>query len=310
MSYHEHEHAQTKNIKVAFFLNVLFALAEVVGGLLTNSVTILSDALHDLGDSLSLGVAWYLNRYAQRAGDERYSYGYRRFSLLGALITGTVLIGGAVVVLSEAIPRLIAPEPTDARGMLIFAIAGIVVNGGAVLRLRHGEGFNVRLVAWHLLEDVLGWVAVLMVSVVLLFTEIDILDPILSILITLYVAYNVARNLRKTLRLFLQSAPEGIVTTGIDEAIRGIPHVVDTHHTHLWSLDGERHVLTTHVVVDVSCERREIVAVKEAIQALAQELNVTHVTVEIEYSDESCAMGEGPEEACERDHRKVAAKRP
>lgn len=290
MSFHERTQIQTRNIKVAFILNLVFALLEVAGGLLTNSVTILSDALHDLGDSLSLGVSWYLDLYATREHTERYSYGYRRFSLLGALITGATLLAGSVIVLSEAIPRLLNPEPSNAQGMLIFAIFGILINGGAALRLRDGQSYNVKIVTWHLLEDVLGWVAVLIVSIVLLFADIQILDPILSILITLYVTYHVLKNLQRTLRLFLQSTPEDIEAETIDEAFRRLPNVVDTHHTHIWSLDGEHHVLTTHVVVDVCCDRPEVQAVKDAVKQIAARLDVVHVTVEIEYSGDVCSM--------------------
>lgn len=290
MSDHHHAHAQTENIKVAFFLNITFALAEIAGGLWTNSVTILSDALHDLGDSLSLGISWYLDRYSRREGDLQYSYGYARFSLLGALITGVVLIIGSGIVLSEAIPRLFNPEPSNAQGMMIFAVVGILINGLAALRLRGGATLNVRVVTWHLLEDVLGWLAVLIVSVILLFWDIQILDPILSILITLYVSANVLKNLRTTLRLFLQSTPESVLTGSIDEEIRTLPHVIDTHHTHIWSLDGANHVLTTHVVVDVCCEREEVIAIKEAVKALGKKLNMVHITVEIEYSGDVCIM--------------------
>jgi cobalt-zinc-cadmium efflux system protein len=290
---HTHAHAQTDNIRVAFSLNLAFALLEVVGGYLTNSVTILSDALHDLGDSLTLGLSWFLEGYARREETEQYSYGYVRFSLLGALISGLILIVGAVIVLSEAIPRLVDPEPSNAQGMLIFAVVGILVNGAAVLRLRGEGSLNVRLVSWHLLEDVLGWVAVFLVSLVLLFADIHILDPILSVLITLYVTYNVLQNLHKTIKLFLQSAPEGVMTSTIDEEIRALPHVTDTHHTHLWSLDGEHHVLTTHVVVDVACDRAEVMEVKRAVKALGDTLHVSHMTVEIEYQDETCSLEPG-----------------
>ncbi len=290
---HGHAHAgDTDNIKVAFFLNLAFTVAEIFGGLWTNSVTILSDALHDLGDSLSLGLSWYLDRYAQRGRSERYSYGYARFSVLGALINSIVLIVGSILILSEAVPRILNPEPSDARGMFFFAIGGILINGLAVLRLRGGKSINVQVVAWHLLEDVLGWVAVLVVSIVLMFREIQVLDPILSIVITLYVLYNVVVNLKKTLGLFLQSVPEGLTTEEIDEALLGVRGVESTHHTHVWSLDGVHHVLTTHVVVDACATREEVLEIKERAKDCIEEIDVEiqHITVEIEYNDEVCRM--------------------
>lgn len=289
---HSHDHARDSgNIQTAFFLNLGFTLLEIFGGLWTNSVAILSDAVHDLGDSLSLGLAWMLDRYAQRERDKRFSYGYRRFSLLGALLNTVVLIVGAIFVLSEAIPRLFDPEPSNAPGMIAFALLGIVVNGAAVLRMRGGKTLNAQVVAWHLLEDVLGWVAVLIVAIVLLFTDIQVLDPALSILITAYVLYNVLKNMRKTLSLFLQGVPEHIDVDYIESEISQVDNVKSNHHTHVWSLDGEHHVLTTHVVVAEDISRDQILCVKEDIKQLLKPYELSHITVEIEYGERDCAMG-------------------
>lgn len=287
---HHHHAASTQNLQITFFLNLAFTVAEIIGGLWTNSVTLLSDALHDLGDSLSLGLSWILDAYAHRQMDERYSYGYQRFSLLGALINSVILIVGSAFIIAEAIPRLINPEPSNAQGMLIFAIVGIVVNGTAVLRLRKGKSINVQVVMWHLLEDVLGWVGVLIISIILMFEEILILDPIASIAITLYVATNVLGNFRKTLKLFLQGVPEGYNAAEINERLTDIPDVLSTHHTHLWSLDGVNNVLTTHVVVDSCCDRADVQHIKHQINEMIDELHVEHVTIEIEYAGEVCSM--------------------
>jgi cobalt-zinc-cadmium efflux system protein len=287
---HAHAHNTDGNINVAFFLNLAFTIFEFVGGFVTNSVAIMADAVHDLGDSCSLGMAWYLQRYAQKGRDASYAYGYRRFSLLGALITGVVLIVGTFVVLSETIPRLMDPEPTNAPGMVLFAVVGVLVNGAAVLRLRGSHGLNAQMVAWHLLEDVLGWVAVLVASVVLLFSDFYLLDPLLSVLITLYVLYNTGRNLRKTLVLFLQAIPEHINQEQIEHTLQKISGVQSTHHTHIWSLDGENHVLTTHLVVPPDASKAHIVRVREDTQAAVEDLNLEHLTIQIEYADEPCAM--------------------
>ncbi|MFQ5434180.1 MAG: cation diffusion facilitator family transporter, partial [Anaerolineae bacterium] len=140
----------------------------------------------DLGDSFSLGLAWLLERKAQKGSTSQFSYGYGRFSLLSALINTIVMVTGSLLVLSRVIPRLLNPEPTNAPGMFLFAVIGILVNGAAAWRLRGEAGLNARVVSWHMIEDVLGWAAVLIVSVVLFFTDAYILDPLLSILITLY----------------------------------------------------------------------------------------------------------------------------
>lgn len=287
-----HKHDNASGVKTAFFLNLGFTVFEIIGGLWTNSLAIISDALHDLGDSFSLGLTWRLEKLAEKGRTKRYSYGYRRFSLLGAVTNAVVLIGGSLFVLSEAIPRLVQPEHSNAPGMALFALVGVAVNGVAALRLKHGQKLSAQVVAWHLLEDVLGWIAILIVSVTLLFTDIHILDPILSILITLYVLYNAMRNLRKASALFLQAIPEEIDVDEIEQNLLAHEKVRSTHHTHIWSLDGEHHVLTTHVVMDPGATREDVLQVKDSIKALAGKVNLEHITVEIEYGDEVCEMAE------------------
>lgn len=287
-----HINQSTRQIRTAFFLNLIFTILEIVGGLWTNSLAILSDALHDLGDSFSLGLAWFLEKYSDRKPDGKFSYGYRRFSPLAALINTLILILGSVFILSKAIPRIMHPEPANAQGMVLFAVGGIVINGLAVLRLRRGNSLNVRVVMLHLLEDVLGWMAVLIVGIVLLFKDIQVLDPILSILVTLYVLFNVIRNLKKTLSLFLQGVPENISISQLEEDFKKLRGVVSVHHTHVWSLDGEHHVLTTHLVVDHSVTRKDILKIKKRIRVKTKKLNMSHTTVEFEYQGEECVMEE------------------
>ena len=249
-------------------------------------MAILSDSLHDLGDSFTLGLSWVLQKYSTKDYDARYSYGYRRFSLLAALLSTVILIVGSFFVLSAAIPRLFNPEHSDAKGMIAFALVGITVNGIAVLRLRGTSSLNARVVAWHLLEDVLGWIAVLIVAIVLLFTDIHILDPALSVLITIYVLYNVFRNLRKTVALFLQAVPEEIEVDDLEQKVIAIARVNSLHHTHVWSLDGEHHVLTTHVVVEDGATPQDVVDIKCEIRDLTGPLSLEHTTLEIEYESE------------------------
>lgn len=292
--HHQHPHSDdsTGGIRLAFFLNLGFTLLEFVGGYWTNSLAIVSDALHDLGDSFSLGMSWYLERLSKKGVDKRFSYGYRRFSLLAALINTVILLVGGILIISRAIPRLIHPEHSNAQGMLVFAILGILVNGIAVLRLRGGQSLNAQMVAWHLLEDVLGWAAVLVVSLVLLFTDIHILDPLLSILITAYVMWNVLRNLRKTTSIFLQAVPENYDIGAIEVRLLEMENVMSVHHTHLWSLDGQHHVLTAHIVVDPCTTREQVLKLKQDINTLTGGLELEHTTLEIEYDDEDCRMRE------------------
>ncbi|MGP4069680.1 cation diffusion facilitator family transporter [Halobacillus sp. B29] len=292
MGHHHHHHidSSTGKIKTAFFLNLFFTIIEIIGGIMTNSMAILSDALHDLGDSLSLGLAWFLQNFSQKEQSKEFSFGYKRFSLLAALVNSVVLIVGSVFILTEAIPRLLNPEQPNTTGMIILAILGIIVNGAAVFRLRGGDSMNQTVISWHLLEDVLGWAAVLVVSIIMSFTDLPILDPIASIAITVFILYNVVKNFIKTMRLFLEGVPESISLEDIVQKINEVPNINSTHHTHLWSMDGENHAFSTHVVVPEDATKEEICDVKERIKEILHTISLEHVTIEIEYEDESCSI--------------------
>ena len=294
MGHHHHHHvdSSTGKIKVAFFLNLGFTIIEIIGGLLTNSMAILSDALHDLGDSLSLGLAWFLQKFSNKEHSTDFSFGYRRFSLLAALINSVVLIVGSVFILTEAIPRLLNPEQPNTTGMIILSVLGILVNGAAVFRLRGGDSMNQKVMTWHLLEDVLGWVAVLIVSIIMTFTDLPILDPIASIGITLFILYNVIVNFVKTMRLFLEGVPKNIDLEDLIEKMNAVEAIKSTHHTHLWSMDGDHHAFSTHVVVGSSATKEEICEVKDSIKDIISSIHLDHVTIEIEYEDKPCSITE------------------
>ena len=286
-----HHHGDSANLRTAFFLNLGFTVIEIIGAYLTNSVAILSDALHDLGDSIALGMAWALEKQAAKEAPARYSYGYGRLSLLAAFINAVVLIAGGLFVLSEVVPRLLNPEAANAPGMILLALGGIAVNGAAAWRLQGGGTMNAKVAMWHMLEDVLGWVAVLIVGITLLFVELFILDAILSLLITLYILYNVLGHLRKTAELFLQAAPEGVDLSELAQRLRNINQVEDCHHTHIWSLDGNHHVLSTHLVVNPSADQDQIREIKQRAREVLDGLRLTHITIEIEYPGD-CSMME------------------
>ena len=286
---HKHHHS-SNNLKIAFFLNLGFTIFEIIGGLYVNSIAIISDAIHDLGDSLSLGTAWYLNRKSKQKPDTKFTFGYARFSLLGALINSLVLIAGSVFVIKEAVERLLAPEQTNARGMLLFALIGIIINGYAALKMSGGKSLNEKVVSWHLLEDVLGWVAILFASIVLLFFDVPFLDPALSIAITLYVLWNVIKRLQETLFLFLQGIPPDIHLHEIEEKLLNIQSVDSVHHTHIWSLDGEHHVFTSHLKLKPLNELEKILHIKQEVKAILKDYPFEHYTVETELSEEDCGL--------------------
>lgn len=290
MHQHTHDKSNDSSARIgwAFFLNVGFTIIEFIGGWLTNSTAIMADAVHDLGDSLSIGLAWLLNKVSDKHANDTYSYGYQRFSLLGALINGVVLVSGSIWVLSEALPRLSNPEMPDAQGMILLSIFGVAVNGFAAYKLSRGKSLNERVLNWHLLEDVLGWTAVLIVAIVLLFAEIPILDPILSIGFTLFILFNVTKNLTETIKIFLQATPDELTRTKVIKDLASLRYVNNVHHVHLWTLDGNNHVLTAHLVLDKSVDQSAQASIKNEIAILLAPHNLSHTTIELELPDEYC----------------------
>lgn len=284
-----HNHKASGNLQVAFLLNLAFTVIELGGGLWTNSIAILSDALHDGGDCFSLGLAWYLQRLSTQRPDAKFTYGYRRFSTLGALITGLVLIIGLAFIIWHAAHRLRQPAEVKVPGMLALAVIGIVFNGIAAWKLQGGHSLNERVASWHLLEDVLGWAAVLVGSAIMLVWDLPIIDPLLSLLISAFVFWNVFRNLRQVVPVFLQSAPAGFDVEAFDRDLADIPGVIGSHHTHTWSLDGESHVFSTHLVLRPASTRDEILAARRRVHELLREQHFAHVTVEVELEGECCA---------------------
>lgn len=285
---HDHHHS-TDNIKVAFWLNLGFAVFELAGGLYTNSVAVLSDALHDLGDSLSLGTSWYFQKKSLQKRDSNYTYGYRRFSLLGAFINCIVLTVGSVFIIMESVQRVFNPSQPDAKGMLFIAVVGISVNLVAMLRLKRGKSINERVISLHFLEDVLGWAAVLIGSVVMMSFDVPILDPILSLGIALFILFNVFKNMKSVFQIVLQGVPENLSEEKIKVLLMSFPEVKDSHDIHVWSMDGNYHIVTLHVVVANSLSVSQQEDLKTRIKEALGKLSIQHATVELETENYNCA---------------------
>ncbi|NDK55755.1 cation diffusion facilitator family transporter [Pontibacter fetidus] len=294
MGHHHHHHGHhrpaTGNIRFAFFLNLGFAIVELIGGFFVNSVAIMSDALHDFGDAFTLGVSYFLQRKSEQHGNERYTYGYKRYSVAGALLTSVILITGSVFVLSEATERLLRPEMPDPYGMLLFAIVGLGVNGAAFFRLRGGHNLNQRAVSLHMLEDLLGWAAVLVASVLLLFFEWPWLDALLSIGIALFMLVNAVKGAWSALKVLLQENPLATELNAVKAQLLSVTNVQDVHQLKLWSLDGEHHVLSAHVVVESVKEPTAIAALKQEIRNILKPFAITDATLELEHAGERCKM--------------------
>lgn len=272
-----------KNIFIAFVLNLAFSIFEFFGGIFTGSVAILSDALHDIGDAASIGVSFFLEKKSKKSPDEKYTYGYVRYSALGGIITTLILLIGSIAVLCGAINRLFRPTEIRYNGMIIFAVVGVFINVFAAFLTRDGETLNQRAVNLHMLEDVLGWVVVLVGAVVMRFTDFVWIDPIMSIGVALFIFLNAAKNLKEGIDLFLEKTPCDVDILAMQTHLCKIDGVIDVHHLHVWSLDGQNHCATLHVVSNGDPHE-----IKKQVREELAEHGISHATLELETQNEPC----------------------
>ena len=273
-----------KNILTAFILNLSFSIFELIGGIFTNSISIISDAVHDFGDALSIGISLVLEKISKKKPNETYTYGYVRYSVLGALITTIVLTLGSIFVIIGGINRILNPETINYDGMIIFAIFGVIINFLAAYFTREGDSLNQKAVNLHMLEDVLGWVVVLIGSVLMKFTDISLIDSIMSIGIALFILINAFKNMKSILDLFLEKTPKNISVEEIKKHLLEKTGIIDVHHVHIWSIDGYNNYSTMHVVTD----EKNIKELKNKIREEMNEHGICHTTIEIEDRDYNC----------------------
>lgn len=284
-----HNHAVVGDLRVALAINVLFTIIEFVGGFLTNSVAIIADAVHDLGDSVTLSLALVMERIAGRGRTGRQTFGYRRYSTLGALFTGVILVVGAVTVLFHAIPRILDPEPVESGGMIALALLGVAMNVLAALRLSRSSSMNARAAFLHLMEDVFGWVAVLLGAIAIRVWGIVWLDPVLSVGINVFVLSRAIPVLVRAMRVFLQYVPADISVDELQERLGGDQRITDVHDIHVWSLDGEYTLFSAHIVTDGDRTVHELEDLKHDIRTRLAEAGIDHVTVQFEAVGAGCS---------------------
>lgn len=272
-----------KKIFLAFLLNLCFSFFEFFGGLFTGSVAIASDAVHDIGDAVSIGASYFLERKSKKQPDEAYTYGYAGYSVIGGVVTALILLLGSLAVINNAILRIIDPAPIRYDGMICLAMIGTAVNLAAAFFTRGGSSLNQKAVNLHMLEDVLGWALVLVGAVVMRFTDLTLIDPILSIGVALSILLSAAKNLKEALALFLGKTPHGIDVGEIKEHLSKIDGVIDVHHIHIWSMDGIRNYATMHIVTDADAHK-----IKEKLREELGKHGIGHATLELESKGEPC----------------------
>jgi cobalt-zinc-cadmium efflux system protein len=273
-----------KNILVAFLLNLVFSLFELFGGFFTNSVAIISDAIHDFGDSISIGISYFLEKKSKKKPDNKYTYGYTRYSILGAFITNTILITGSTLVIVNAIERIINPSEINYNGMIVFAIFGASINFLAAYFTKNGDSLNQKAVNLHMLEDVLGWIVVLIGAFAMKFTKINVIDSVLSIGVAVFILIHALKSFKKILDLFLTKTPNDVNIEHLKEHLLKIDNVIDVHHIHIWSMDGFNNYATMHLVTKTD----DVKKLKQDVREELEEHGINHVTIELEDGSYDC----------------------
>jgi cobalt-zinc-cadmium efflux system protein len=266
---HDHAHGAIGNIRFAFFLNLSFSILELVGGLWIGSMAIVADAIHDFGDAISLGTAWGLERYANRSRDRKFNFGYRRFSLLSALISGLVISTGSIFVIVESLQRLNQSQPPASGPMIALACVGLAINGFAAWRLSHGKTHNEKMLTWHLIEDVLGWGVVLVGALAIALTNQAWIDPALAVGLGIFVLFNVLKHLKTTIYLFLQGRPLNFSEDLFRSEALAVPGVNHIDHLAVWSLDGETSILSARLHLHSVRDPLEIEKIKDGVRKAA-----------------------------------------
>ena len=288
MHEHHHHHESTKWIWTAFFLNLGFAIIEWIGGFWTNSIAIISDAIHDLGDSLAIGLAYIFEKVSKKKANEKYTYWYARFSILGALITVLILIIGSFFILKNAIARFSNPSEINSVWMLILAVIWLGINWFAARKTAKWEWLNEKAITLHLLEDVLGRAAVLVWSILIYFFHRNFIDPLLSVWICVFILINACKLLKWVIDIFLEKTPEWISHDEVLKEIKKLDGILDIHHIHLWTLDWNKNYITIHALIDKKLSVPKIIALKKTIKDALKKQNITHCVIEFEWEDEKC----------------------
>jgi cobalt-zinc-cadmium efflux system protein len=285
-----------ERVRLAAFLNIAFTVIEVMGGVWTNSLAILSDALHDLGDSIAFFISWLFERGAKKSPNAKYTFGYQRLSLFSAIFSASVLVAGSIIIFYQAIPRLLSPETVNALGMVGLALIGVAFNALGFFLLKRGESLNEKVLSWHLLEDVLGWIVILVGGVVMYFWDFYLIDPIMTVALTAFIFYNVVKNLQEGVRILLQGVPKHINLEDVKRDIGAVKGVLGMHDIHIWSLEGETDVFTAHVVLDDATLEKQPEETKQIIREILLKHHLEHSTIEFE-SEGQCTGN-----VCEEKH--------
>lgn len=269
---------------LAFFLNLTYAIVEFIAGGVFGSSAVLADSVHDLGDAIAIGISAFLETISNREEDSHYTLGYKRFSLLGAMVTAVILMTGSVLVILENIAKIFHPQPVNDEGILWLGIIAITINVLASLVIRKGQTKNESILSLHFLEDTLGWVTVILMGIVLRFTDWYILDPLLSLVISFFILSKALPRFWRTLKIFLDAVPEGVDIQKIKTDLAELDHVASINQLNLWTMDGLEKNAIVHVCLK---EMEHMETCKESIRIFLKDCGFQNITIEVDADLES-----------------------
>ena len=276
-----------ENIRIAFLLNLVFSIIEAIGGILTNSISIVSDSLHNLGDSITIGITYFFENKRTKLPNKEYSYGYLRYTMLGSLIASFILLVGSVVIIYNVVPRLMNPQDVNYDAMIIFGIFGLLINLYATIKVVRSKEKD-RKINIHLIEDSVIWLFLLIGSICIKVWNLIIIDPILSLLIAMYILYQVYKYMKNIYNIFMEKVPKNVKIDTIKKDIESNENVDNVHHIHIWSMDGVNNYMTAHIHLNKVLSEQDIINTKNNIKNKLKEDKISHITLEVEYFNEKC----------------------
>ena len=272
---------------IAFFLNLSYAIVEFIAGGIFGSSAVLADSVHDLGDAIAIGISALLETISNREEDRHYTLGYKRFSLLGALVTAVILITGSILVILENIAKIFHPQSVNDEGIFWLGIIAITINVLASLVIRKGQTKNESILSLHFLEDTLGWVAVILMAIVLRFTDWYILDPLLSLAISFFILSKAIPRFWSALKIFLDAVPEGVETSDLEKDLEALPNVNSVNQLSIWSMDGLENNAIVHICIK---DWEQMMETKEVVRQCLEERGVQNITIEVDSSQSNHAQ--------------------
>ena len=284
---HHHHHAvNEKNLLAATFLNLVITIVEIAGGILSGSLALLSDALHNLSDTFATFIAYLATLIGKREANQKKTFGYKRLEILAALINAVILIVMSVFLVREAWLRLQDPAPIDSMIMLVVGMIGLLANLYAVLILRKdaGKSINVKAAYIHLIGDSLSSVVVILGGVMIRIFKIDWIDPVITVLISIYIIRSGFLILKQSVNILMQSAPEHLDLSQIKFRVEQVPEVQNIHHIHSWMLTDQEVHMEAHVELKNDLRLSQVKLIHETIEHfLRKDFGIAHITLQFEF---------------------------